>query len=482
MQLWRSLSAAAIALSGCLSAACGDDDGAVDGAADAGSAGVLPDVPPRPPATPVVADFVSACFSGLPELPTPMFEPPPAPMEDATDTDGGSSGASGDAAASEDTSDAGSGSASTDDEGGSTTGDLGTGSSDAAAAGASSSGDSPLPFTGAVAWPLRETGHLVGVALAAHRLRTPEYAHVAATQFNYVTPENEMKWDVIERTPGTFNFRDADTIVEFARNNHMKVKGHTLVWHSQVPEWVEELQGPEAVRAAMERHIRETMVHFMDEYPGMVVAWDVVNEAIDSQNGVAGFRDSVFYRELGEGFIAEAFTLARSIDPDVILLYNDYGIEGLGAKSNATYEMVRRLVENNVPIDGVGFQMHTTGHDFGPQRLEFEQNLQRYIDLGLRVNISEMDVTLCFGYGDREQAWAAQRERVRQMVGTCTQFAACESVTFWGVADRDSWLRTQRPCDDTNFEPWPLLFDDDYQPKPAWYGAYDAFTGCLAWR
>jgi len=477
MQLWRSLSAVAIALSGCLSAACGDDDGALDGAAGAGTTEALPDVPPRLPPTPVVADFVSACISGLPELPMPVFPPPAAPMEE--DTDGSTS---------TDGTGSSSGDADTEDAHASSTGDLGgssTGGDVESSIGASetaSSDDAP-PFAGTVAWPLRETGHLVGVALAAHRLRTPEYASVAATQFNYVTPENEMKWNVIERMPGVFDFRDADTIVEFARNNHMKVKGHTLVWHSQLPAWVEELQGPEAVREAMERHIRETMAHFMEKYPGMVVAWDVVNEAInDTQGNVASFRDSVFYRELGEGFIAEAFTQARSIDPNAVLLYNDYGIEGLGAKSNATYEMVRRLVENGVPIDGVGFQMHTIGHDFGPPRAEFEQNLRRYIDLGLRVNISEMDVTLCFGYGNAEQARVAQRERVRQMVGTCVQFPACESVTFWGVADRDSWLNMRRPCDDTNFQPWPLLFDDNYHPKPAWYGAYDAFTGCLTWR
>lgn len=521
MRRWHSWRVLAVAVSGLLPGACGDDRDTGEGVpstdSGTGEATTLDPPPPLPPPTPTVDDFLSACIAGFPELPQPMFEEPS--LDSDSDTDGDASTGDGSSSGAPLTSDGDStGVAPVDDsEDDGTTGSTSLGDGDDGTTGTSifsdSSGDgttgtvagssgsddgttltslastdettdasiahaSPRVRDG-IAWPLRETGHLVGVAITGSRLETPDYARVAAQQFNYVIPENEMKWNAVERLPGLFDFRNADKIMEFAYQHHMKVKGHTLVWHSQLPTWMEELEGTEPVREAMIRHIEQTMLHFKSTYPGVLVAWDVVNEAIDTANGVASFRDSVFFRELGEGFIAEAFEVARATDPDALLFYNDYGIESLGAKSQATYEMVRRMVESGVPIDGVGFQMHTSAFDWGPTRADFEQNLQRYVDLGLLVNISEMDVTLCYGFEDREQAFAAQRERIRQIVGTCLQFEACESISFWGVGDQDSWINSHRPCENTAFEPWPLLFDDNYQPKPAWYGAYDAMTGCI---
>lgn len=329
--------------------------------------------------------------------------------------------------------------------------------------------------------PLRDSGHLVGVAISTRRLDGAAYARTAAREFNYVTPENEMKWNTIEPQPGSFSFGDADRVVRFARDNDMLVKGHTLVWHSQLPDWVEALEGADTVRDAMRSHIDVTVGHFREQFPGSVVAWDVVNEAFDVRNGSAFYRESVFYRELGEGFIGEAFHRAREADPSALLYYNDFGVENLGAKSQATYEMVRDLVEGGVPIDGIGFQMHTSGFDSGPSRAEFEENLQRYVDLGLLVSISEMDVYLCSGFSDPAAAFEAQRRRYHEIVGTCLQFPECDSVTFWGVGDDDSWLNWWRPCEVDMFSAWPLLFDATYAPKPAWHGVYDALIGCRSW-
>ena len=328
---------------------------------------------------------------------------------------------------------------------------------------------------------LRDGGRLVGVALAAHRLGGSEYATVASREFNLVTPENEMKWDTIEPSPNRFNFQPAESILRFAEQHDMKVKGHTLVWHSQLPAWVSALQGAEEVRAAMRRHIETTVTHFKDAFPGRVIAWDVVNEALDSRDNVVTYRDSIFYTSLGEGFIGEAFHMAHEVDPEALLFYNDYGIESLGAKSQATYTMVRELVEAGVPIDGVGFQMHTTALDQGPERQEFDENITRYIELGLLVAISEMDASLCFGFADPEQALLAQRVRYQQILGTCLQHPECHSVSVWGVGDSDSWLNSYRPCDNSAFQPWPLLFDSEYQKKPAWFGALDALGGCYEW-
>jgi endo-1,4-beta-xylanase len=325
----------------------------------------------------------------------------------------------------------------------------------------------------------RDSERTIGVAVSAARLAEPAYAQTIASQFNQVTPENEMKWETIEPSPGVFDFAPADAIVEFARDNGMQVRGHTLVWHSQLPGWVDELSGADAIRAAMTRHIQTVVGHFRDAYPGIVVAWDVVNEAIDAPGGMAGHRDTVFYRELGAGFIAEAFQIARDADPQALLFYNDFGIEGMfGGKATATFEMVSGLVASGVPIDGIGFQMHTVPDDRGPGFVEFQGNVERYAELGLAIDITEMDVTLC-GIGNSEFALEAQRFRYNRLVSACFASSACRAISLWGVGDANSWLNdTGCGAAAVGILPMPLAFDDAYARKPAWWGIYDALTGC----
>lgn len=324
---------------------------------------------------------------------------------------------------------------------------------------------------------LRDLGRTIGVALSAQRLAEVPYGDTAAAHFNQVTPENEMKWDSVEPSPGQFNFGPADAIVSFARDRDMKVRGHTLVWHSQLPAWVDALTGADAVRAAMTLHIQTVVGHFRDTFPGVVVGWDVVNEALTGfGGGMAGYRDSVFYRELGEGFIAEAFQIAREADPDALLFYNDFSIEGMGGKSNATFDMVSALVAAGVPIDGIGFQMHTGPEDRGPGLAEFEANIARYAELGLLIEISEMDVNLC-ALGNNVFALEAQRYRYNRMLGACLASPACNSISVWGLADPHSWLN-MNGCNDAAWLPMPLAFDAEYARKPAWWGIYDALAGC----
>jgi endo-1,4-beta-xylanase len=325
---------------------------------------------------------------------------------------------------------------------------------------------------------LRETGMRVGVALSAGRLSRTEYAETAAREFNYLTPENEMKWDTIEPSPAEFDFGPADTLMRFAEEHDMLVKGHVLIWQRQVPWWVESLSSEDQVREAMTRHIEGVVEHFRDEFPGRLIAWDVVNEALASEDGNISFRDSVFHRYLGEGYLAEAFEIAHRTDPDALLFYNDYGIEGLGNKSTATFELVSGLVEDGVPIHGVGFQMHTRVGDRGPSAEDFSENLARYAELGLPVNISELDVSVCDASGSLESRISAQQTRYNQLAGACLQIGQCLSITVWGLADGDSWLNTEAPCEDSGIQPSPLVFDDDYNRKPAWWGLLDALLGC----
>jgi len=331
----------------------------------------------------------------------------------------------------------------------------------------------------------RDTGRTVGVAVSEAGLQDPAYAATVAAQFGQVTAENEMKWEAIEPEPGVFDFSRADAIVAFAQQNGMQVRGHTLVWHSQLAPWVDTLVGPDAVREAMTRHIQTVVAHYRDNFPGVVVAWDVVNEALNVMQGPMGgtviYRDSIFYRELGEGFIAEAFRIANETDPNALLFYNDFGVEGSGgAKSTGTFDMVSGLVAAGVPIHGMGFQMHTGPTDQGPNAADFAANIARYAGLGLEVEVTEMDVSLC-SIGDNSLGRELQRFRYNRIVSACFESPACRSVSLWGLSDPVSWLNDTGCTQGTlvlDTQPAPLAFDGSFARKAAWWGIYDALTGC----
>jgi endo-1,4-beta-xylanase len=302
-------------------------------------------------------------------------------------------------------------------------------------------------------------GKLVGTAVQSSLLSNPSYSDVAAREFSYLTAEYEMKWDVLEPSPGSSRFGAADTIVGFAQANGMRVKGHTFIWHGATPNWVNGLSGPD-LRLAVERHIASVG----DYFRGRVDAWDVVNEAVADDG--SGLRDTVFRQRLGDGYIGDAFRLARRADPGARLFYNDYGGEGLNAKSNRIYDLLRALLADGVPIDGVGLQMHVSAAN-RPLDGAIAANIQRLAALGLTVHISEMDVKVNDGPGSPAARLELQRATYRDIVRICVQEPKCEAVTFWGFTDAHTWLRGDTP----------LLFDASYRPKPAYFGVIDAFTG-----
>jgi endo-1,4-beta-xylanase len=304
----------------------------------------------------------------------------------------------------------------------------------------------------------------VGAAVQSSLLQNdPTYAAVFAKHFDYVTAEYEMKWDPVQRQPGVFDFSGADQVVGFAETHGMNVKGHALVWHAATPAWVEELSPPE-LQIALEDHIRTVV----GRYRGRVAVWDVVNEAIDDSTG--GLRDTLFLQGLGPGYIAQAFRLAREADPEALLVYNDYGAERLNRKSDAVYELVKGLKEGGVPIDGVGLQMHVDATRTPPVG-EVAANMARLADLGLLVNISEMDVRIRGLGGATTSRLQRQREVYRDLVGACVAQPRCDTVTFWGFTDAHSWIDSFFAEDD------PLLFDEQYQAKPAFFGVEDALRG-----
>jgi endo-1,4-beta-xylanase len=295
-----------------------------------------------------------------------------------------------------------------------------------------------------------ERGRYFGVAVSANRLGEADYVTTLNREFNSVTPENEMKWDALEPSQGNFTFTNADRITTHAQGRGMSVRGHTLVWHSQLPGWVGGLAATQ-LRSAMNNHITTVM----RRYQGRIHSWDVVNEAF--QDGSSGARrSSPFQDKLGDGFIEEAFRTARAADPAAKLCYNDYNTDGQNAKSNAVYALVRDFKARGVPIDCVGLQSH-----FNPQSPvpgDYRQNLQRFADLGVDVQITELDI---------EGSGTAQANNYRTVVEACLAVTRCTGITVWGVTDKYSW----RP------NGTPLLFDGNYNKKPAYDATLTALGG-----
>jgi endo-1,4-beta-xylanase len=319
------------------------------------------------------------------------------------------------------------------------------------------------------------TGRLFGAALGSSHLTESGYA-TAAREHSFVTPENEMKWDQIEPTRGNFTFGPADQIVTFAMQNGMKIKGHTLVWHKQLPAYVTSLTAAADVSSAMLEHISGVMSHFK----GKVYAWDVVNEAwlTDGRTGDGNprIRDSVFSTALGPSFIDQAFMAARQADSGALLIYNEFADEGLSDKATAVYNMVKDMKTRGIPIDGIGFQMHI-GINTNPTAADVATNMQRFADLGVQIFISEMDVNTCAGYSlDQETT------QYHDMVAACVAQPACAAVTVWGITDKYSWLNINVNMNSnagcaTGVLPAPLLWDENYAKKSAYTGVMNALQG-----
>jgi endo-1,4-beta-xylanase len=288
--------------------------------------------------------------------------------------------------------------------------------------------------------------------------RNRAYRELVAAQFSSVTPENEMKWYAVEPKRSEFSFGAADAIVDKARDAHQKVRGHTLVWHAQLPGWVKKL-GSDDLRAAMNEHIARVMDHFKDD----VGVWDVVNEPITDRGTL---RNSVFMRRLGPGYIADAFRSARAADADAKLYLNEIGAEGINAKSNELYEIVRGLKAAGVPIDGVGFQTHANLDGLPP---DFVENMRRFKALGLDIAITEADVGLKLPPSAADLQ--AQAEIYAQIVRSCLA-VECRSLTFWGFTDGRSWIsETQAGMGAAT------LLDEELRPKPAFFAVQRALAG-----
>ncbi len=305
-------------------------------------------------------------------------------------------------------------------------------------------------------------GFYVGAAVAIRPLRSePAYQETLKREFNIIVAENAFKWTGVHPAKDSYNFVDTDALVAFAEANHMKIRGHTLVWHKQLPRWVTtgSFTREEAINL-----LRDHINTVMGRYKGKIIAWDVVNEAIDDETGRLRTQ-SFWYEKIGPDYIRMAFEFAHQADPAAKLYYNDYEAEDMGRKSDGVYRLLKELKAAGVPVDGVGWQMHVPNgfHITEAHR----QNAARLAALGLEMTITELDVRTRVPASANDLQ--TQATAYHEILGFCLSQPNCKALLVWGVTDKYSWIPGWYPgLGDA------LLFDKDYLPKPAYLGLREA--------
>ncbi|WP_433919329.1 endo-1,4-beta-xylanase [Streptomyces canus] len=322
----------------------------------------------------------------------------------------------------------------------------------------------PAATASAADAPLRDLaaakGKVIGTAVTGSKL-TGTYGDLAGAQFNSLTPGNAMKWGSVEPTRGSYDWAEADQIVNFAEAHGQQVRGHTLVWHSQNPSWLTNgTWTPAQLGQLMNDHIALEV----GRYKGRLAAWDVVNEPFN-EDGT--YRQTLWYNGLGTGYIAQALTAARAADPAARLYINDYNVEGVNAKSTALYNLVKSLKEQGVPIDGVGLQAHLI---VGQVPSTLQQNIQRFADLGVDVAITELDIRMTLPSDSTKLT--QQAADYKAVMNACGAVARCAGVTVWGFTDSDSWIPSTFPGQGA-----ATPYDENFAPKPAYYAIAEALGG-----
>ena len=325
----------------------------------------------------------------------------------------------------------------------------------------------------------------IGAALNAAQFTGRDTAGVAlaTTQYNTITPENVLKWESVHPRPGEYDFAAPDQYVAFGEANHMRIIGHTLVWHNQTPRWVfQNSTGGPASRDSLLARMRDHIHTVMGRYKGKIFGWDVVNEAVEEDGSL---RRSPWLTIIGPDFIEKAYSYAREADPGAELYYNDYSLENAPKRLGAV-ALIKRLQSHGVRIDAVGLQGHYK-LDW-PTVAQIDSTISAFAALGIKVNITELDVDMLppVTRGPTAEVTARgtaaagsnpyaaglpdsiQQKLARRYGELFEEFMrrrdVIDRVTFWGVGDGDSWLNNWPVRGRTNY---PLLFDRQHRPKPA---------------
>jgi endo-1,4-beta-xylanase len=327
-----------------------------------------------------------------------------------------------------------------------------------------------------------KTDFAIGTALNTAQIleKEPNAAVLVPQQFNAITPENIMKAEEIHPEWNRYNFDLADKIVAYGKKHNMQVNAHTLIWHSQLPAFVRNMKNVDSVRRFFNDHITTVA----SRYAGKVYSWDVVNEALEEDGTL---RKSIFLEKLGEDYIVEAFRQAQKADPNAKLYYNDYNIEQPKKRAGAI-ALIKKVQAAGVRIDGVGIQGHWRAYDVPLQ--DIEQSIQEFSALGIEVMFTELDLGVLANpwdgntadvnktaeYNAKMNPYAAglpDSMQVKLTKGYEDLFRLflkhndkISRVTFWGVNDGQSWLNDWPIRGRSNY---PLLFDRQFKPKPAFY-------------
>lgn len=333
---------------------------------------------------------------------------------------------------------------------------------------------------------------LVGAAIGRYELsgRDSLGLQLVEKHFNSITATNMMKWEKIHPKPGEYNFEPVDRFIEFGEKHGMDIVGHVLVWHNQTPRWVfEDDAGKPVVRDTLIQRMRDHIFTVMGRYKGRVHSWDVVNEPIGDDGNL---RKTRWTEIIGDDFVQLAFEFAREADSEAILIYNDYSIPD-PKRRDGTVRFIRDLKSKGVPVDAVGLQAHYL-LDY-PTMPALDSTIVALSDLGCRIHVTELDINVLPNPTARVDADIRRREEFQEKYNPYTeglpdsvqvllaeQYAnlfkmfvrhadKIDRVTFWGVHDGTSWKNNFPIFGRTNY---PLLFDREYQPKPAFDAVMEA--------
>ncbi len=312
---------------------------------------------------------------------------------------------------------------------------------------------------------------MIGVAVNPRNITDPMQSALVCREFNSMTSENDMKPQPTEPAQGKFNWTGADRVANFARQNGIKLRGHCLVWHNQIGDWIyTDKKGQEVSKKELLKRIRKHITTVVKRYKDVVYCWDVVNEAItDDPHAENYFRQSRLYKIAGDDFIREAFRAARKADKKALLFYNDYN-ECDPVKSRRIAEMVYKMKADGVPIDGIGMQAHYNIYE--PSTDDIDRAIRLYKDVVKHIHVTELDVRVNREMGGqlkfkKDAGVITDSIRHLQEMQYAKLFKIFRShsdvidcVTFWNLSDRDSWLDVKN---------YPLPFDEKYRPKPVYY-------------
>ncbi len=310
----------------------------------------------------------------------------------------------------------------------------------------------------------------VGYAIQRTHLDDFQYLQLLRNEASSISAEYEMKMNPMYNNQNAVDYGIVDQIVGIADELEVRVHGHALLWHSAVPGWMNSFSGTDA---EFESLIEDYVKDVVSRYRGQVASWDVVNEAFEDGSGNP-LRNSVFRQKMGDDYIEKVFRWAREADPDVLLFYNDYNLAANGSKLDAVLDLADDFIARGIPIDGIGFQMHISYNWPSEQNIMLATN--KVVSRGLQIHYSELDIRVNpDGASDSYTPELDQRFTDRtEFIFNFYKNLPEESqfgITWWGVKDDDTWLRDFWD----NQNEWPLLFDSEFNPKPAAQVIIDLF-------